>query len=380
MKTTTTLTLVSPSPLTQRSLLVHRYGMVGARPKAYLHAGLHADELPGLLVLHHLQQLLDNAAENGEIIGEIVLVPVANPIGLGQYLNGHLVGRFDFEIGKNFNRDYPDLTEAVLAIVEPQLTNSATQNVQCIRSALQQQLQIQSNDTEPEALKKALLRLSIDADEVLDLHCDGEALVHLYVSKHHVEQGMTLGAQLGAKTILVEDNVGGDSFDEANAGIWWKLRDRLPDTFPIPLACFSTTIELRGRADVDDTLARSDALNLFRYLQRRGIIAGKPEPLPALLCKPTPLEGADVLKAPLAGILAYHKALGEYVHAGEVVADVVNITASSPEQSRIPVISQTDGVIFARRLEKLVRPGESFCKIAGTHKLAHRKYGKLLGN
>ncbi|EIJ42526.1 putative deacylase [Beggiatoa alba B18LD] len=380
MKTSATVALISPSPLTQRSLLVHRYGAVGARPKAYLQAGLHADELPGLLVLHHLQTLLDKAEENNDIIGEIVIVPVANPIGLGQHLNGHLVGRFDFETGKNFNRDFPNLTTAVLEKITPQLTNSAPQNVQLIRDCLQTLLQTKTLETEPEGLKRALLRLSIDADYVLDLHCDGEAIVHLYVSKHHEAQGVQLGAQLGAKTILLEDNAGGDPFDEANAGIWWKLREQLPTSIPLPLACFATTIELRGQADVDETLARSDALNLFRYLQRCGLIAGHIEPLPTALCEPTPLEGTDVLKAPIAGVLAYHKTLGEYVHAGEVVADVVNITASSPEQARIPVISQTDGIIFARRLEKLVRPGESFCKIAGKHKLAHREYGKLLGN
>ena len=39
---------------TERHLTVHAYGDPDARPKAYLQAGLHADELPGSLVLHHL--------------------------------------------------------------------------------------------------------------------------------------------------------------------------------------------------------------------------------------------------------------------------------------------------------------------------------------
>ncbi len=45
--------LIPMSPGTARSLTVHRFGAPGARPKAYLQAGVHADEIPGLLVLHH---------------------------------------------------------------------------------------------------------------------------------------------------------------------------------------------------------------------------------------------------------------------------------------------------------------------------------------
>ena len=40
-----------------RASTVLRFGTPGARPKAYLQAGLHADELPGMLVLHKLARL-----------------------------------------------------------------------------------------------------------------------------------------------------------------------------------------------------------------------------------------------------------------------------------------------------------------------------------
>ena len=40
------------------ALLVERPGKAGARPKAYFQAALHADELPGILVLQHLLTLL----------------------------------------------------------------------------------------------------------------------------------------------------------------------------------------------------------------------------------------------------------------------------------------------------------------------------------
>jgi hypothetical protein len=78
------LPLLSPSPGTQRAVTVHRFGRPGARPKVYMHAALHSNELPGVVLLHHLIPRLEAAAARGEILGEIVVVPVANPIGLGQ--------------------------------------------------------------------------------------------------------------------------------------------------------------------------------------------------------------------------------------------------------------------------------------------------------
>ncbi|MDH3689406.1 MAG: succinylglutamate desuccinylase/aspartoacylase family protein [Gammaproteobacteria bacterium] len=55
----TSIQLPQMSPGSRRTLKVMRFGSPGARPKAYLQAGVHADEIPGLLVLHHLIQRLN---------------------------------------------------------------------------------------------------------------------------------------------------------------------------------------------------------------------------------------------------------------------------------------------------------------------------------
>src|SRR3546814_11564034 len=53
------------SPGTARTLTALRFGRPGARPKAYLQAALHADEPPGMLILHHLARLLATADDRG---------------------------------------------------------------------------------------------------------------------------------------------------------------------------------------------------------------------------------------------------------------------------------------------------------------------------
>ncbi|MEO0884113.1 MAG: succinylglutamate desuccinylase/aspartoacylase family protein, partial [Pseudomonadota bacterium] len=60
----------------QLQLKIYRFGCIDARPKVYLQAGLHADELPGQLVLRYLVEDLERAVERGELAGQIVVVPV----------------------------------------------------------------------------------------------------------------------------------------------------------------------------------------------------------------------------------------------------------------------------------------------------------------
>ena len=98
---------------TTRELVSLHYGTrTGARTggkKVYLQASLHADEVPAMLVAHHLRGALAECEARGEIDGEIVLVPMANPIGLAQTVLGHPFGRFDLTTGTNFNRGYKNL-------------------------------------------------------------------------------------------------------------------------------------------------------------------------------------------------------------------------------------------------------------------------------
>jgi predicted deacylase len=70
-----TVALLSSSPGAQRRLKVHRIGNRGAGPKVYVQAAFHANETPGLLILHHLLDLAREADNQGKVLGELVLVP-----------------------------------------------------------------------------------------------------------------------------------------------------------------------------------------------------------------------------------------------------------------------------------------------------------------
>ena len=117
----------------QREVLSLHFGTRGQGQKIYLQAGLHADEHPGMLVLHHLKSRLLALEAAGRLSGEVVLVPIANPIGLGNYVFGRQLGRFELSSRENFNRHYLDLAELVRQQVAAELGQDGAVNVALIR-------------------------------------------------------------------------------------------------------------------------------------------------------------------------------------------------------------------------------------------------------
>lgn len=376
-KTTIRLPLAHSDVGTSRGVVVHRYGTPGARPKAYLQASLHADETPAMMALHHLQLLLDEADAAGQIQGEIVIVPAANPIGLGQHVSGMHLGRYELHGGGNFNRGWPDLAETVGDRVADALTDDAAGNVDVIRAAMRAVLAERQARDEPGSLRLTLARLACDADFVLDLHCDDEALMHLYLIPQHWPEARDLAAEIGSRATMLTEDSGGSSFDEAFSTPWVKLARRFGPDCPIPPVCIAATVEYRGQPDVSDELGNTDARGLFRFLQRRGLVAGDPGPLPELQGEAVDLRAVDVVKAPAAGILVYALPLGARVRKGEVIAEIIDPMAADPHAARVPAVSAADGLLFTRRMLKLVRAGEPIAKVIGRDILAHRT-GKLL--
>ncbi len=192
----------------QRQLSHFHFGAPGAGEKVYLQAGLHADEIPGMLVLHYLKRLLSQAERRGEVRGEIIMVPVANPPGLAQLLLNSGIGRFDLASGRNFNRDFPDLA----ALAQPRLPAESpatrAEYLQQVRDAMQKALAALPVASEVQALRQHLLSLACDADLVLDLHCDDQAILHLYADPAWQCEANVLAAFLGIGAVLLSRRAG----------------------------------------------------------------------------------------------------------------------------------------------------------------------------
>ena len=369
---------------------------------ALLQCSLHADEIPPMLVGWHLRQRLQVLEAAGQLTGEVVLLPACNPIGLAQQVWGRLQGRFDLASGQNFNRHYPALAEGAAKRFEAgggRLGADPQANALALRAALQTELAALPAAGPLQQLRHTLMRLALDADIVLDLHCDNEAVLHVYATPEHEQTALQLTHCLNAPLLLLAAESGDGPFDEAQSGIWPQLRARLGAG--VPLAGFAATVELRGETEVDHALAAADAQGLLRFLQQQGFVRelaeaeaeAKLEPLlqtqtsqrEALLqthtqthtqtpqqdCAVRPLAGCLHLLAPFSGVLVWRLALGQQVQAGQPLADLV-----CPVSGRCEILpSPVDGLFFARELQRWARAGQSVAKIAGQEA---RRSGKLL--
>ena len=367
--------LPAQTPGTARQVVSWEFGEAATAtgPSVYIQAGLHADEWPPMLVAHHLRLELQALEAAGAIIGRIVIMPLVNPIGLSQIVQGHAMGRFDLADGRNFNRGYPDLLPAIEQSIEGRLTDDVAANVTLVRSAMQDALQAQAPRSEVHALKLWLMRQAVGADIVLDLHCDTDAVVHLYSGTPHAEKAVQLASLIGAQAVLTAEQSGEHPFDEAVAAHWWQLAQRHAPQHPIPLACFAATVELRGQADVDHELASGDAHNLIRFLACQGVLRLPPFELPAPMCSATPLEAVEPLVAPHAGVVVYLKQPGDTVKANEPVFEVIDTLTQRSSQ----VCATYPGLFFARASTRFASAGMKLAKIAGNTPF---RTGNLLGD
>ncbi len=349
------------------------FGTPGQGKKVYIQAALHADEVPGMLVSQFLRTELAALEAQGKVLGEIILVPAANPLGLAQAIHGAPFGRFDLSTGTNFNRAYKHVADDLKVSLAGQLGADADANVALLREHARASVASWQPATDADALKKILLGMAIDADIVLDLHCDNEAVIHIYAGTPLADAVAPLSALMGAHAVLLALEAGGEPFDEACSRLWWDLAAHFGAAFPIPPACLATTVELRGEMDVDYALAEQDARALLQFLAHSGVLDVPRAPLPAPLCAPTPLEGVEPLAAPHAGVLVFRRQLGERVAAGDAIADLID-----PVSGKVTTLCATvPGVFFARTAHRHVLRGMAVAKVAGA--MAYRA-GKLLSS
>ncbi|CAI8762018.1 MULTISPECIES: succinylglutamate desuccinylase/aspartoacylase family protein [Burkholderia] len=357
---TQTHPLISPAVGTERQITSFHYGPRGGK-KVYIQSSLHADELPGMLVAALLRRKIAALETAGKLRGEVVIVPVPNPIGLSQHVFGDHLGRFELGSMQNFNRNFYDLAALVLPRIEGRLTNDAQRNLAAVRAAMREALDEQKPRTELDSQRLALQKLSFDADIVLDLHCDSDAVLHLYTNPDLWEDVEPLARYLDAQASLLALNSVGNPFDEIHSFCWSDLRNRFGDRFPIPNGAISVTVELRSERDVSYEFAEKDAQGIIEYLTERGVIDGTPAPLPPLSHPATPLAGTDPLVAPVSGVIVFRTPVGAWIEAGQEVADIVD-----PLTDRVITLkSSVSGVLYARQIVRFATAGMEVARIAG---------------
>ena len=315
-------------------------GRQASAPKAYLQAALHAGEFPGVAALHFAIPMLEEAERRGDILGDITVVPKANPIGAAQYLYGELQGRFEQGSRVNFNRDFPLVPlEECGALTEEAGARLAT-----------------------EQLKRHLLSMAVAHDLVLDLHCDDESVIYSYLHQDYWPASMDLAESFGLAAVLLSD--GNSSAFEDAVSYAWKHGD-LGQRKNWHDGRISLTMEFRGLKDVYGDVGRKDA-----FLKRRGVVAGEPSRTEAFTGAVAGLDYVQMVNAPIAGMLFFEREIGEKVKTGDRLATIVTVPG---DQSRdVVVTAPCDGDIVTRVQNRFVRASDNLMKIA-SGELSHAK-------
>ena len=370
--------LVGDSPGRSTELNYFRIGPPRAEKKVYLQAALHADEQPGILILHHLLQLLRDADGAGELNAQFVLFPMVNPLGMGDIEFGQHQGRYNRVSGVNHNRDWPVLYDAAGAELAEKLGADAAENIRLIRNALREWAAALPQVTAFEQWQQCLISEACDADYVFDVHCDDDALVHIFSVPQQAQNMQQLADWTGAAATMLAEDSGGGSFDEVWPEVWLRLAGECPGK-PVPLSVVSCTLEYRGQHDTFDNLNRQDALNLYGYFQQQGLIGGSPRGQKAASPAPTDLRATEYLRAPHAGLLAYCVELGDRVEKGDRIADLIQLDGEGAFVSRTPLLAGTSGQVISRKVTKYVWANANVSKIAGSEILESRT-GNLLSD
>ena len=315
---------------------VWRFEGDGSGPSVHLQAGVHADEIAGMLVLHLLMQRLEVAEAEGRLKGQVTVVPQANPLGIGQFRQGRILGRFHDATGHNFNR------------------------------AFDQSAALQRPATNVQEWQKKLVQLASSADLMLDLHTDDEALPYLYVHRSFWPRGRQLAAALKMDVAIIWDEGGDGSFEETIIAPW--LRDGVTD------GRMAATLELRGQGDVSDRFAEQDAQGLYVWLCSCGVIDE------ALAPGDWPVEAMEMghmetLLAPQPGVLIFEKELGDFVEEGQRFARILR--RPGDPSSEVVLVAEQAGRMVTRYRDRLVSQGMVVAKFTGSRMSRHWSGGLL---
>ncbi|MGQ4649474.1 M14 family zinc carboxypeptidase [Lyngbya aestuarii] len=262
-------------------LSIQVYQFLGTQPgkKAYLQANLHGAEIVGNAVIYQLIEFL-MTLEESQLVGEIWLVPVCNPLGTNQRTHFFATGRFNAYDGKDWNRifwDYEKECDDLTSFAQSQL-NLKTADIrnnylQRIQSSLQKQakkLNASSGLSFSDRYRYQLQSLCIDADYVIDIHSStNQAIDYLYCFQSR---------EASAKAFLLDwgilmNEYDGDAFDEAFLKPWLALEKKLAELGQnIKFDIDSWTLELGSGMEMNRDSVNKGILGIKNYLAQKEIL------------------------------------------------------------------------------------------------------------
>lgn len=349
-------------------LSLQLYKFVGDRSgkKVYLQSNLHGGELAGNVVLHQLMEWLVTL-DSSQLVGELWLVPVCNPVSVNVRSHHYASGRFDLYSGHNWNRifwDYEKQAPHLQTFVESQLALDAQTIQQNFRECIREQFiqlrrEIDSAAGVPfhEKYRYLLQSLCLDADYVLDLHTSSDlGITYVYYFRDRQNSASLFLLEAG----ILLDHYDGDAFDEAFIKPWLAVEHALAERGqPMRFDIEAYTLELGAGMQVDSGAVDRGLRGIQNYLVTKGILE-----LPDFPCTAHPgmrLTSRSKTRryyAPAGGMVQSRVALGTVVQAGAILYELL----SFPKSGKLPTVqtvrADQPGLVFDIAINQAVNEGE----------------------
>ena len=164
-----------------RNIIVNKITITGSdsnnAPSVYMQASMHASELQGNTVIYNLYKYF----KNNQPLGDIVLVPMCNPIGQDNFVGAGHHSRFDPVTGDNWNRFYHTANVDYVKFVNDHINSRTEIYKKSFEKLLKTDLHKSFEDNKWEKTRAQRLNMVLQcesqkSDIVLDLHTDSEAI------------------------------------------------------------------------------------------------------------------------------------------------------------------------------------------------------------
>ncbi|AUT01819.1 succinylglutamate desuccinylase [Nostoc sp. CENA543] len=347
-------------------LFLQIYKFIGAKAgkKVYIQSNLHGAEISGNAVIHQLIEFLLSVNEH-DLIGEIWLVPVCNPMGTNERAQHFSPGRHCAYEYKDWNRifwDYEkhnnDLITFAKSQIHEDLATIRQNYLNVIKKYFAQNLEaINSPYSVPytELFRYQLQSLSLDADYLIDLHSStNQGLDYVYYFRDRESSAKYFLLDLG----ILLDKYDGDAFDEAFIKPWLALEDCLRQLGrEIKFDVEAWTLELGAGMQINPDSVKKGVEGIKNYLIQKNVLQN-------LSCTSSQemyfakSSNRQKYHAIAGGMIQARVPLGTTIKAGERLYQILSFNKESQLPSVIDVGADEDGLVYDISTNQAVNQGE----------------------
>ena len=347
------------------------YKFIGAKSgkKVYIQSNLHGAEIVGNAVIYQIIDFLISL-NNTQLIGEIWLVPVCNPLAVNQRTHNFSTGRFNIYDGKDWNRIFWDYEKKCHDIEEfassqigfdiDTIKYNFSQKIQTSFHRILYKINAPSSVQLTDKYRYKLQSLYLDADYVIDLHSHtGEGIEYLYYFQNREDSANLFLLDYS----ILFDEYDGDAFDESFIKPWLALEKTLLKLTgeKMRFDIEAWTLELGTGMQINPDSVSKGVRGIKNYLNHKGILAIQDLTKSETISHQTSFRLLSQIKkywSPVGGMILSKAILGTSVKEGDLLYQVLTFNKIGELPTTIHVHAEKSGLVYNISINNSVNEGE----------------------